>query len=62
MGAFTNFYLLLDTDSFDLIDDINFLKFLYPLLKTVQIQISWLLMEPADQDLHCLSITMNPYF
>ena len=30
---------------------------LYYLLKTVKIRISWLLMKPADKDLHCFSST-----
>ena len=33
----------------------NFLKILYSLLKTVYIQISWLL-KPADEEPHCFHI------
>ena len=40
----------------------NLFKILYPLMNTVLIQSSWLLMKAADQNPHCLSsIMMNPY-
>ena len=41
----------------------NFLfNLLYPIMKTVLIQISWLLLKPADQDQHFFSHTMNLYY
>ena len=37
---------------------LHFFKILYPHLKTVKIQISWLHQKPADQDQHCFFINM----
>ena len=38
---------------------VTFSKCFYPLLETVWIQISWLLMKPADQDPHCFTSTQS---